>query len=112
MLSKGLHFCPCRHFDLFDTILDVNRFVRNLTLRKHYRTVDSTDNSNGNFLESSDDRSNLIEYTFRELCAIRDLEDLSQEGNLTDLSISKEDKVQSVKYKIISDFYPVKSCTP
>lgn len=36
LLSKGLNFCPIRHFSLFDTILDMNKFVRNLTVKKHY----------------------------------------------------------------------------
>lgn len=36
LLAKGLNFCPNRHFDLFNTILDVNRFSRTLTLRKHF----------------------------------------------------------------------------
>lgn len=36
LLSKGLHFSPTTNFDLFRTIMDVNRFARTLTLRKHF----------------------------------------------------------------------------
>lgn len=38
LLSMGLNFSPKRHFNLFDTILDVNKFVRAMTLRKHYHS--------------------------------------------------------------------------
>ncbi|XP_044147185.1 uncharacterized protein LOC122935485 [Bufo gargarizans] len=37
VLQKGLSFSPTHHFNLYRTILDVNRFARNLTLRKHFR---------------------------------------------------------------------------
>lgn len=36
LLTKGLNFCPIKHFNPFGTILDVNKFSRALTLRKHY----------------------------------------------------------------------------
>lgn len=34
VLDKGLHFAPDSNFDLFTTLLDVNRFVRTLTVKK------------------------------------------------------------------------------
>lgn len=43
LLSKGLNFCPQRHFDLFDTIIDVYRLVRNLTIKKHYFAANDTE---------------------------------------------------------------------
>ncbi|OCT99728.1 hypothetical protein XELAEV_18005509mg [Xenopus laevis] len=36
VLSKGLSFAPTHHFSLFNTLLDVNKFVRKLTLRRHF----------------------------------------------------------------------------
>lgn len=36
LLSRGLSFAPATHFDLFGTILDVNRFTRNITIKKHF----------------------------------------------------------------------------
>lgn len=104
LLSKALHFCPCRHFDLFDTILDVNSVVRNLSHRKHYHIVDNIDNLGDNVSEALDVGSDCLEYTFRELCAMRDLEDLSHEGSITSVSVAGDDKFKSVKYKIRSDF--------
>lgn len=46
LLSKELNFCPTRHFDLFGTMLDVNKFARSLTLKKHYLDVPSNDDGN------------------------------------------------------------------
>lgn len=36
LLSKGLDFCPERHFNISETILDINKFIRNVALKKHY----------------------------------------------------------------------------
>lgn len=41
LLSKGLHFFPSEHFDIFGTLLDINRFNRNITIRKHFLTSDT-----------------------------------------------------------------------
>lgn len=34
LLLKGLHFCPQRHFNLFEPILDITMFICNLTIKK------------------------------------------------------------------------------
>lgn len=39
LLSRGLSFSPACNFNLFDTIVDVNRFARQLTVRKHFLGV-------------------------------------------------------------------------
>lgn len=36
LLSWGIAFSPTCHFDVFSTIPDVNHFVRNILLRKHF----------------------------------------------------------------------------
>lgn len=43
LLSKGLNFCPHAHFDPFNTILDINKIIRNLTVRRHYYDEDNSD---------------------------------------------------------------------
>lgn len=35
-LSKGMNFVPTVHINLFNTLLDVNKFVTSLTLKKHF----------------------------------------------------------------------------
>lgn len=35
-LEKGLSFSPTQSFDVFETILDLNRFVRNVTLKRNF----------------------------------------------------------------------------
>lgn len=34
--SKGLYFSPTYHFNLYKTILDVNKFVRDFTVNRHF----------------------------------------------------------------------------
>lgn len=38
ILNKGLSFSLDSHFDLFQTILDVNKFSRLLTVKRHLST--------------------------------------------------------------------------
>lgn len=69
LLAKGLNFCPVRHLNSFETIVDMNKFARKLTLRKHYYqdTQDapqvSSDDSMGS--ESS------VCMGFQDMCAAR-----------------------------------------
>ncbi|XP_075208113.1 uncharacterized protein LOC142313011 [Anomaloglossus baeobatrachus] len=35
-LSKGLNFVPAKKFSLFTTMLDVNKFIHNITVKKHF----------------------------------------------------------------------------
>lgn len=36
LLSHGLSFSPSVNFDLLRMILDINKFARNITIRKHF----------------------------------------------------------------------------
>lgn len=47
ILGKGLHFSPSSGFNLFQTILDVNRFTRLLTIKKFFADGDN-ENSDEN----------------------------------------------------------------
>lgn len=68
VLSHGLTFSPSCDFDLYKTILDVNRFARNITVRKHFHNLDDevcddlsspTDNSTVERTISFDNTNNL-----------------------------------------------------
>lgn len=37
LLSKGLNIFLLRHFNVLDTILDINKFIRNLAIKKHFK---------------------------------------------------------------------------
>lgn len=39
LLTHGLTFSPMTHFDHFKTILDINKFVRDITIRKHFEHI-------------------------------------------------------------------------
>lgn len=39
-MSLGLSFAPTKHFDLFNTITDINKFVRHLVVKKHFLNVE------------------------------------------------------------------------
>lgn len=83
LLSKGLNFCPSRHFDIFWTLLDIHRFIRNITFRKYYLSsdVDIQDCVDINTLHN-----NVSEcFSFQEYCSIKDLTDLAVEGDDTGL---------------------------
>lgn len=47
------------------------------------------------------------DFSFREHCVIRDLEDLAQESGPLDAHSAGDSTVKSVQLKSISDFYPV-----
>lgn len=77
LLSKGLNFCPTQQFVLFNTLLDVNRFICNVTIKKHYfaSEVDRGDAPDVSFSPVS---SNT--FSFQEHCISKDLRDLTEEG--------------------------------
>lgn len=78
LLSKGLNFSPNRHFDLFHTILDVNRFSRLLTLKKHFGGSREEDVP-GNLGESGESPPSPI--SFNEVCALQDLITLADDSD-------------------------------
>ncbi|KAM4026868.1 mediator of RNA polymerase II transcription subunit 1-like [Anomaloglossus baeobatrachus] len=45
VLQKGLNFAPNNRADLFQTLRDVNKFIRNLTIKRHFSDSDNIDNN-------------------------------------------------------------------
>lgn len=110
LLSKGLHFCPSEHFDIFGTLLDINKFIRNLTLRKHYFTSD-TDVQD--CVESDVLHNDISDvFSFQEHCSMKDLTELAVEGGSTarlgDIVSEGLNRVRIGKH---FDFYPINSRT-
>lgn len=59
MLLFGLSFSPTCHFSLFNTMIDVNRFVRLLTIRKRFLTC--SDEVNDDFPQATMEQTDTIE---------------------------------------------------
>ena len=106
LLSRGLNFCPTTHFNLFGTILDVNKFSRSLTLKKHFFTPTSevTVASPGS---PTTGESVSLPILFPEVCALQDLTDLAIESD--PCPIDPTDGDSHIPFKLRSEFYPVGS---
>uniref|UniRef100_A0A803KFZ4 Reverse transcriptase domain-containing protein n=2 Tax=Xenopus tropicalis TaxID=8364 RepID=A0A803KFZ4_XENTR len=109
VLEKGLTFCPTKNFDLFDTITDVNRFVRKLLLKKHFYSEDSANNSrllhdtaasNPTFLQSHT-------YCFKDITSILHLESLQRENDPKIGRVGVNPTIVKEKFKSKSNYYPV-----
>lgn len=133
VLEKGLSFSPSTNFDLFQTILDLNRFTRNLTLRRHFDQLEEQEETRNGHLEANMERSPVgpswedslnkeepgtSEYSNRGLCsedkpellfsehvAIRELKSLGQEEDFRDFAVSPPKNLPAQN----RDFYPVNS---
>lgn len=102
LLSKGLHFCPTRHFDLFGALLDVNKFPHSLTLKKNYFSDSQAGDSEP--LDTSDSGESLSSLRlFSEVCTLHDLVDLSPES--CPCPDDPIDEHTSISFKLRSDFY-------
>ncbi|XP_053545365.1 uncharacterized protein LOC128636363 [Bombina bombina] len=99
ILKHGLGFVPSRDFDLFQTILDVNRLVRDLTLRKYFTGNDITEN-----VMQVEPIANYDDLAFTDICALSNLEALSH-GSIDQIHI---DKI-SCRMKSRSNFYPIQA---
>ncbi|OCT93164.1 hypothetical protein XELAEV_18016229mg [Xenopus laevis] len=95
LLEKGLSFCPIKRFDLFDTIVDVNRFVRNILIKKHFYK----DNKPDQLPQTTDispppkERFSTIDnkaLDFKDVCSILTLEDLQHENNMIETKVGVE----------------------
>lgn len=77
VLSRGLSFAPTYHFDLYQTIINVNRFVRSLVVKKHFL------NENQNVCHEPVIKNiahNLVSSSFQEQITSRDLIQLEIES--------------------------------
>lgn len=65
-------------------MLDINRFIKNITIRKHYLVsdIDIQDCVDTNTLHNNVSDG----FYFHEHCSIKELTDLAAEGNSTGLS--------------------------
>lgn len=100
LLSKGMSFNPQRHFNLFETILDINKFVKNVTIKsiiflKKIKVILNLD------FYVADPTFDLKKYTFGDFCAIRDLEELAQEGGSASNLRECEELVRPVTFKAL-----------
>lgn len=109
LLAKGLTFSPTNDFNVFGTILDVNKFARTLTLRNHFfNKVKLNDNVSSlctsNTVEPSQVTNQVSGFSFAELCSISSLRVLSSESRQE----GDPAKVSSFTPKN-SNFYPYHS---
>lgn len=106
LLSKGLNFCPSHHFDLFSTILDVNKLASTLTLQKHYFSEEKNVSSSSSDITPSGE-STFSPLLFLDVCAHIDLTDLAYESSI---DIDNGSFIPNpVLLKTRSDFYPINS---
>lgn len=78
VLSRGLNFCPTRKFNVYNTILDVNRFARSLTLRKHFCHMDSRGSASNHGVGVTNCVPSFL--GFRDQMAVCTLRSLQQES--------------------------------
>lgn len=100
VLSKGLSFVPSTHFCLFSTILDINRFVRNIMLRKHFKDIPSYSES----AVCHNVQNETISFRFDYLVARSALDSLQAESEGGSFGIKESNINIGDKY-----FYPVQN---
>uniref|UniRef100_A0A803JUF4 Reverse transcriptase domain-containing protein n=1 Tax=Xenopus tropicalis TaxID=8364 RepID=A0A803JUF4_XENTR len=128
LLSKGLNFIPDEKLDIFSIILDLNKFIRLLTVKRHFANQDNMKASGvHNNVDMADSLSqeslgvgqSLIDVSegtgmqvalddFRDFCALSDLQDLEAEGSIS--SGEYPHKLVTVSgMKKNSEFYPIQA---
>lgn len=135
LLSKGLTFSPATHFDLFRTILDIIKFVRNVTVRRHFHNsldnevsvvMDDNDANNVNknalqnnnvptfISENNDGIENNGEFTSRTIynCSFQEQRSVGELYSLQAESLESRTNCVSTKFITTNHyFYPVQSRT-
>lgn len=102
VLSLGFSFTPSHDFDLFSTLKDINKFVRGLTVKKHFWSNETTD---GNELHETNSVTNRDFSDQMMLKTLKELENTSYiiENNIT----------QAMDFVTSNPlFYPIESCSP
>ncbi|XP_075460474.1 uncharacterized protein LOC142497064 isoform X2 [Ascaphus truei] len=89
LLNKGLGFAPVQDFQLFQTVIDLQRFTRKLTLKKFFTTRSSFEVTDSPELGSqlpvcldddgSNEMGNLSNLNFKETCVLSDMEELLEQ---------------------------------
>lgn len=106
MLSKGLSFAPSCHFDVCQTISDVNNFARNITISRHFSNIESEDQDfSMNFMQKQDTVPTVtsLSFLFKDLITVTQLQALQAKSR-------KTTSVQPIKTKN-KEFYPLQSRT-
>ncbi|OCT61007.1 hypothetical protein XELAEV_18047033mg [Xenopus laevis] len=107
------------HYRLFNTLLDVNKFVRKLTLRRHFGSCGiGTDSDNSQQVEADSVLTGVNQKgspnfnSFREYCCLTDLSSLQRES--TTESQSQKNTIGHIllSKKMPSSFYPLQSRCP
>ncbi|XP_075187606.1 uncharacterized protein LOC142258938 [Anomaloglossus baeobatrachus] len=97
VLQKGLSFAPAHRADLFQTIRDINKFIRNLTIKKHFILSEKEEDTQ---IITSDIPIPLY-MNLKEQISTRTLIDLDESHNTT---------LDPHPFKISNkDFYPISS---
>lgn len=106
-MAKGLSFVPTVHFDLFNTIIDINKFARTLTVKRHFSDVRSHREPTLATMDHPNivTRDDLSQLPFSEQCGIMDLHELSTPYP------SKSIQSIDITYKN-PDFYPINARIP
>uniref|UniRef100_A0A803JMR8 Uncharacterized protein n=1 Tax=Xenopus tropicalis TaxID=8364 RepID=A0A803JMR8_XENTR len=124
LLSRGLNFVPSMHCDLFKASLDLNKFVRLITLRRHFAdkqddgsfledcgmsSDQSTPEPNGDISPDTERMPLSCPLDFQDECAVLTLKDLHKEGfwgDVENVTVTHTDlRSKSVYYPIQSKNY-------
>lgn len=104
VLARGLNYSPTKDFNLYNTLLDVNRFIRNLTFRKHFIKEQKPTIRN---------YSPITANTQQEYMSFKDQTTVATFRSLDDMP---KEEVQYRKYRKCTapgnkNFYPIQSRT-
>ncbi|XP_075720195.1 uncharacterized protein LOC142760597 [Rhinoderma darwinii] len=104
VLSRGLNFVPNLNFDVFSTLLDINKFIRNLTVKRHFLTTEA--NMDEQTVEPVAYSNPYRLLMFQEQLALTCLEDLA-DGTTQKLNNSQIPEFITKNPR----FYPIQSRT-
>lgn len=76
VLSKGLHFSPTKKFNLYNTLLDVNRFAHSQTLRRHFFNQQACDRKSYRVIQKK--KVNFVD--FEDQRVLNTLQNLQQDS--------------------------------
>lgn len=124
VLSRGLSFAPSCHFNVYRTMLDLNKFVRNIVIKRHFG-VNVNDNASvqtgmpdscvsqvesDNIVQGVDEfeGNNNIGHIFSDQVLFSQLQSLELECNNENVQVQDTIAVPLGN----SFFYPVQSRTP
>lgn len=120
LLSKGLNYVPENKMDLFHTCKDINKFVRDITIKKHFFQAKQDDSERITTNREPQDLNSRglsnsfpLNLDFLEVIATQSLEALYQESTEVEEN-SDTSWVDSTVNRIRfpnKGFYPIKSRT-